>query len=151
MRCLTKQVALQLCEDIIPEDTIPEPLDKAYKQFSVGGTLPPMLKEYADLFLECARKCGSVYIVLEAYNEHEDPNKDSLLPQLRRFVESDVVKVYVTTRIQFQKLRPLSATRLQIVAPKIDVSNFVRSQLESFDAELREKIVAIVTLNAKGM
>lgn len=149
LQCLTKQVALQLSAK---EELPPEPLAEAFEKYSGVGKLPPKLKDFADLFFECANKCDSVYVVLEAYNEYEEGQRDPLLPYLGRFVVSGVTKIYMTTRIQFQNFDPLKAIRLPIAAPATEISKFVQSQLNGkYDKGLEEMVVKVVTLNARGM
>ena len=153
VKCLLKQLVYQLSGKT---ELPPAPLKSAFEKFTFGGyKITPGVQEFADIFIACARQCRKpVYVLLDAYNEYEENVTNPLTSRLIQFIQSDVVKVYITSRIQLPEIRwPMQPLHLKIEAPAIDVSRYVRAKIQgkNYHPDLEDEIVNAVTRNANGL
>src|SRR5277367_1701921 len=153
VKCLLKQLVYQLSGKT---ELLPAPLRSAFEKFTFEGyKITPGIRDFVDIFIACARQCGKpVYVLLDEYNEHEENVTNPLTSHLIRFIQSNVVKIYVTSRIQPQETQwPMQALHLKVEAPAIDVSRYVRAKIQgkNYHPDLEDEIVNAVTRNANGL
>lgn len=153
LKCLIKQLAYQLSGQT---QSMPAPLKAAFDRYYFEGCkIRPDIDDFVDIFIKCAELCRRpVCLILDAYNEYEENVTNSLTSRLIKLVESGVVKLYITTRVQLQGIPwPSKPMRLRIESLALDVSRYVRAQIKDkeYDQDLEEEILEAVTQKANGL
>jgi hypothetical protein len=153
VKCLLKQLVYQLSGKT---ELPPAPLKSAFEKFTFEGyKIPTGIQDFADIFIACARLCSKpVYVLLDAYNEYEESVTNPLTSRLIQFIQSNVVKIYITSRIQLPEIEwSIQPMHLKVEARDTDVSRYVRATIQSkkYHPDLENEIVNVVTRNANGL
>lgn len=119
------------------------------------------LKKRLDLnasiehFLLSSSQYSSVFVVIDAFDECDDGQHNSILSLIRRLSQSSV-RVLVTSRPHVQKFSILSreCPSLEVRADNDDVRRYVTTRLAQepdLAEELKESIATKLTTGAEGM
>jgi hypothetical protein len=150
IRALLKQLVYQL-------DGIPPEVARAYNEATQMGAQPKR-KSFIELFMACSRRFSKVYIILDAYDECLDKEREFLNPLLEGFDGAQTIFTYVTSR---EHLRgPLGdifpdALLLEIRATSQDVTEYITQKLAGHRSvkndAFKKKIVEKISSSADGM
>ena len=148
---LLKQMLLRLKK-------LPPDLEAAYKSWKDEGLNRPDGEEFAEIFAACSKKFSTVFVIVEAFNECPEGERDTLVTYLKTILESAVVKLYITTRSHLQsslqQILEMNREAVEISAHPKDIEKYVRKQLlarKFYDDTLKNQIVEKVQENAQGM
>ena len=129
---------------------------RAYNEATKMGAQPKR-KSFIELFISCSRRFSKVYIILDAYDECLDKEREFLNPLLERVDDAQTIFTYVTSRAHLRG--PLGdifpdALLLEIRATSQDVTEYIIQKLAGHrwvKNEFRKKIVEKLSSSADGM
>lgn len=136
-------------------DCIPQEVVKAYKSATEKGRQPNR-KSFIELFAACARKFSKVFILIDAYDECLDKERDLLTAFFQHLDTGVNLFTYITTRVHLRddlKKHFPGAIELEIRAMDDDVTKYLTERLaeKRLNADLKKSIVTTIGSRAEGM
>jgi hypothetical protein len=149
LACLLKQLVLAV-------DPLPSCLLSQYQNFtnSHEPLARPDLSCLLDLFLQCSSYFDRVFVMIDAFDEcgQIERQREKIVSALRSLSES--LKVFITTQPHLlgDLTSEHSSTTLQIRADKTDIEKYVRSNLpKRVSKQLENDIITTICAESDGM
>ena len=149
VRTLVKQFVSQL-------GAIPSALQELYEDCTGRSITHPELSVLVDQLLATCLRFDRVYVILDALDECEDSNQETILEMVHGILTQPSVRVLLTSRLYLPVVQPLlrKAICMSIEARDGDIRTFLRARLERvsyLSQELKHQIVDVIAKGAEGM
>jgi hypothetical protein len=150
MQQTADQVLACILRQLVQYKALPRELDEAYdKWIRQGQRNRPDGQFFAGLVTQCSKEFKACFVVLDAFDECGEEERDTLVIYLQQFLVSGV-RVYVTTRPHLRD--PLveffgRSSLLEITADAADIEVFVKESLKGkrvSDSVLKEDILNVI-------
>lgn len=150
MQQTADQVLASILRQLVQHKALPPELGTAYdKWMDQGQRNRPDGQFFAGLIAQCSKDLKARFIVLDAFDECADEERNTIVTYLQQFVNCGF-KVYVTTRMHLRDFLAESfgtvASLIQIKADGADVERFVRESLRELliSDPLKEDILRVI-------
>jgi hypothetical protein len=150
---LLKQLVYQL-------DSLPKQLESSYDQCLNNGLSKPEMDTLTDMLVAFSSQFSKIFIVIDAYDECLEEERELLNPCLQRFSQSGI-NLFLTARPHPWSLDSLAERLpavefLEIKAEDDDVKIYVMEVLErnpqakGLHRDLKKKIVEHISIGTEG-
>jgi hypothetical protein len=139
-----------ILKQLLQHKALPQELDEAYnKWIDRGQRNRPDGDFFTDLVVQCSKEFSAVFIVLDAFDEFGDEERDTLVNYLQQFQKAGF-KVYITSR---QHLRDglvesfgMAGAMIEIKADPTDVEKHVKESLKNrlISNALKDEILKVI-------
>ena len=139
-----------ILRQLLQHKALPGELDKAYdKWIERGQRNRPDGDFFAELVLQCSKQFSAVFIVLDAFDECADEERDVLVNYLQQFLNAGF-KLYITTRLHLRdglvESLGMFGDMIEIKADPADVEKYVKESLKTrlIGNALKDEILKVI-------
>jgi len=139
-----------ILRQLLQHKALPQELDEAYNRWIERGQRNrPDGDFFADLVVQCSKEFSTIFILLDAFDECGDEERDTLVNYLQQFQKAGF-KIYITTRLHLrdgliESFRMAGGT-IEIKADPTDVEKYVKESLKNrlITDALKDEILKVV-------
>jgi len=139
-----------ILRQLLQHKALPRELDAAYDEWIERGRRKrPDGDFFVNLAVHCAKEFAVVFIVLDAFDECGDEERDTLVHYLQQFLKAGF-KLYVTTRLHLRdrlfESFGMAGSMIEIKADAADVEKYVKESLKNrlLSESLKDEILKVI-------
>src|SRR5271154_2463963 len=124
-----------ILRQLLQHKALPQALDEAYnKWIERGQRNRPDGDFFAELVVQCLEEFSAVFIVLDAFDECGEEERETLVNYLQQFQKAGF-KIYITTRLHLRdglvESFGMAGGTIEIKADPVDVEKYVKESLKN--------------------
>ena len=139
-----------ILRQLLQHKALPQELDEAYnKWIERGQRNRPDGDFFAELVVQCSKESSAVFIVLDAFDECGDEERETLVNYLLQFQKAGF-KIYIASRLHLRdglvESFGMAGGTIEINANPTDVEKYVKETLKNrlIANALKDKILKVV-------
>ena len=139
-----------ILRQLLQHKALPQELDEAYnKWIERGQRNRPDGDFFTDLVVQCSKEFSAVFIVLDAFDECGDEERETLVNYLLQFQKAGF-KIYIASRLHLRdglvESFGMAGGTIEINANPTDVEKYVKETLKNrlIANALKDKILKVV-------
>ena len=150
MQQTAENVIACILRQLLQHKALPQEMDEAYnKWIERGQRNRPDGDFFADLVVQCSKEFSAVFIVLDAFDECSDEERDTLVNYLQQFQKAGF-KIYITSRLHLRdgliESFGMAGGTIEIKADPADVEKHVKESLKNrlISNALKDEILKVI-------